>query len=232
MIVYYIMVEYFGKEIFLKLHELVTPLHTALVVVDVQNDFVIKDGKLACPEMVSNLKSLIDSARRVGVPVIYLQDTLLPRRFSDSAPYFRKYMRMMASDDPKQVKDEAVYGTWGHEIIEEIKPYPEETRIIKYRSDGFIGTGLDLILRSNQIKTTIMTGVVTGGCVKATVTSAANEYFVVIAEDCVWDESKERHENALLEMRRRYDVVKAQDIITIWNDEVHVESLNTSQKPN
>ena len=224
------MVEYFGKEILLKLDELVKPSHTALVVVDVQNDFVIREGKLACPEMVSSLKSLIDAARRVGVPVIYLQDTLLPRRFSDSAPYFRKYMRMMGSEDPKRVKDEAVYGTWGHEIIEEIKPFPEETRIIKYRSDGFIGTGLDLILRSNQIKTTIMTGVVTGGCVKATVTSAANEYFVVVVEDCVWDESKDRHDNALLEMRRRYDVVKAQDIIAIWRSEDHFESHDPSSK--
>jgi nicotinamidase-related amidase len=218
------MVEYFGKEIFLKLDELVKPLHTALVVVDVQNDFVIKDGKLACPEMVSSLKSLIDATRRVGVPVIYLQDTLLLRRFSDSAPYFRKYMRMIGSDDPKRVKDEAVYGTWGHEIIEEIKPFPEETRVIKYRSDGFIGTGLDLILRSNQIKTTIITGVVTGGCVKATATSAANEYFVVIVEDCVWDENKDRHDNTLLEMRRRYDVVKAQDIIAIWRSEDQLKS--------
>jgi nicotinamidase-related amidase len=218
------MVEYFGKEIFLKLDELVKPLHTALVVVDVQNDFVIKDGKLACPEMVSSLKSLIDATRRVGVPVIYLQDTLLPCRFSDSAPYFRKYMRMIGSDDPKRVKDEAVYGTWGHEIIEEIKPFPEETRVIKYRSDGFIGTGLDLILRSNQIKTTIITGVVTGGCVKATATSAANEYFVVIVEDCVWDENKDRHDNTLFEMRRRYDVVKAQDIIAIWRSEDQLKS--------
>ena len=143
------MIKYFNKEILRTIEELIDPKHAALVVVDVQNDFVMKDGVLQCPEMVSNLKNLIDSARKAGVMVVYLQDTLLPKRLSDSAPYFEKYMKYRNTDDPEDVKDEAIFGTWEWEIIDDIKPHFGEAQIVKYRSDGFIGTGLDLILRSN-----------------------------------------------------------------------------------
>lgn len=210
------MIEYCNKKILRTLEELVNPETTALVVVDVQNDFVMKDGKLACPEMVSKLKNLIQKARQVGVMVVYLQDTLLPRRLSDSAPYFEKYMKYMDTDIPENVPDEAVYGTWGWEIIDDIEPLFREARIVKYRSDGFVGTGLDLILRANYIKTIIATGVVTGGCVASTVRSAGNDYFVVVAEDCCWDTNDQRHEDTIQQFRKRYNVHPSEKIIKTW----------------
>jgi nicotinamidase-related amidase len=210
------MIEYYNKKILRTLEELVNPETTALVVVDVQNDFVMKDGELACPEMVSKLKNLIENARDVGMLVIYLQDTLLPRRGSDSAPYFEKYMKYIGTDNPEDVPDEAVYGTWGWEIIDEIEPLFEEARIVKYRSDGFVGTGLDLVLRANYIKTIIATGVVTGGCVSSTVRSAGNDYFVVVAEDCCWDTSEQRHEDSIQQFRKRYNVYLSEEIIKTW----------------
>jgi ureidoacrylate peracid hydrolase len=176
----------------------------------------MKDGKLACPGMVSKLKKLIENAREVGVMVVYLQDTLLPRRLSDSAPYFEKYMKYMDTDIPENVPDEAVYGTWGWEIIDEIEPLFGEARIVKYRSDGFVGTGLDVILRANYIKTIIATGVVTGGCVASTVRSAGNDYFVVVAEDCCWDTNDQRHEDAILQFGKRYNVHSSEEIIKTW----------------
>lgn len=215
------MIKYHGKEILTALEELVKPEHTALIVVDIQNDFCVlpleaarSERKLACPEMVSKTVNLIEHARQAEALVVYLQDTLLPRRMSDSAPYFKKYMRR--TGDPKKVKNKAIDRTWGHEIIEEIKPQPGEAMIIKYRSDGFVGTGLDLLLRSNQIKTTVFTGMVTGGCVAATARSAANEYFVVVAQDCCWSPKKEDHDAALSRMKGRYDVVPSEEIIQIW----------------
>lgn len=210
------MIEYYNKKILRTLEELVNPETAALVVVDVQNDFVMKEGKLACPEMVSKLKNLIQNARQVGVMVVYLQDTLLPRRLSDSAPYFEKYMKYMDTDIPENVPDEAVYGTWGWEIIDDIEPLSSEARIVKYRSDGFVGTGLDLILRANYIKTIIATGVVTGGCVASTVRSAGNDYFVVVAEDCCWDTNDQRHKDTIQQFRKRYNVHPSEKIIKTW----------------
>lgn len=54
------MIKYYNKEILRTLQELVKPEHTALVVIDVQNDFIMKNGKLACPKMIEQLKTLID----------------------------------------------------------------------------------------------------------------------------------------------------------------------------
>ena len=149
--------------------------------------------------------------------VIYLQDTLLPKRLSDSAPYFEKYMKYIETDDPEKVKDEAVFGTWGWKILDEIKPLIGEVQIVKYRSDGFIGTGLDLILRSNNVESAIFTGVVTGGCVASTVRSAGNHYFVVVAEDCCWDTDIERHDATILQFKKRYNVFTGEQIIQTWN---------------
>ena len=211
------MITYHNKNILRTIKELVNPKRAALVVVDVQNDFVMKDRELQCPTMVSRLKNLIEKAREAGVMVIYLQDTLLPKRLSDSAPYFEKYMKYIETDDPENVKDEAVFGTWGWKILDEIKPLIGEAQIVKYRSDGFIGTGLDLILRSNNVESAIFTGVVTGGCVASTVRSAGNHYFVVVAEDCCWDTDIERHDATILQFKKRYNVFTGEQIIQTWN---------------
>ena len=211
------MITYHNKNILRTIKELVNPKRAALVVVDVQNDFVMKDRELQCPTMVSRLKNLIEKARKVGVMVIYLQDTLLPKRLSDSAPYFEKYMKYIETDDPENVKDEAVFGTWGWKILDEIKPLIGEAQIVKYRSDGFIGTGLDLILRSNNVESAIFTGVVTGGCVASTVRSAGNHYFVVVAEDCCWDTDIERHDATILQFKKRYNVFTGEQINQTWN---------------
>ena len=211
------MITYHNKNILRTIKELVNPKRAALVVVDVQNDFVMKDLELQCPTMVSRLKILIEKAREAGVMVIYLQDTLLPKRLSDSAPYFEKYMKYIETDDPENVKDEAVFGTWGWKILDEIKPLIGEAQIVKYRSDGFIGTGLDLILRSNNVESAIFTGVVTGGCVASTVRSAGNHFFVVVAEDCCWDTDIERHDATILQFKKRYNVFTGEQIIQTWN---------------
>ncbi len=211
------MIKFHNKKILRTIKELVNPEYAALVVVDVQHDFVMKDGELQCPTMVDKLKNLIGNARKVGVMVIYLQDTLLPQRLSDSAPYFEKYMKYIDTDDPEKVKDEAIFGTWGWEIIDEVKPLPGEAQIVKYRSDGFIGTGLDLILRSNHVESAIFTGVVTGGCVASTVRSAGNHYFVVVAEDCCWDSDTERHDATIRQFKKRYNVYTAEQIIRTWS---------------
>lgn len=210
------MIEHFGKRIPTTLEELVRPEDTAVIVVDVQNDFCTKEGKLTCPEMVTKLRSLIEAARRAKVLVIYIEDTLLPRRMSDSAPWIRHYMIGMQTNDPRRVKESVLDGSWGQQVVDDIKPLPEDIIIKKFRSSSFLGTPLDLILRSNHIKTTVVTGVVTHGCVESTARDASNEYFVVVPEDCVWAGKPELHNACLTIMRNRYDVVKSEDILATW----------------
>ncbi|MGA3297923.1 MAG: isochorismatase family cysteine hydrolase [Candidatus Bathyarchaeia archaeon] len=206
----------FGKEIPTSLEDLVDPRKTALVIIDVQNDYAKENGRLLFPEMVASLKRVIDEARRIGVLVIYVQDTLLPGRFSDSPAWVRHYMIPARTDDPETIGTDALDGSKGHQVIDEIKPLSNELIIKKYRSSAFVGTSLDLLLRSNGIRNFIATGLVTQGCVESTCRDASNEYFVVVLQDCVESNRKELHEANLKVMECRYDVVTSRQVLDVW----------------
>jgi len=206
----------YGKEIPTSLEDLVDPKKSALIIIDVQNDYARENGKLLFPEMVNNLKKVIDEARRVGVLVIYIQDTLLLGRFSDSPAWVRHYMLGEKKNDPESISTDAIEGSMGHQIIDELKPLPTELVVKKYRSSAFVGTSLDLLLRSNSIRNFIATGLVTYGCVESTCRDASNEYFVVVLRDCVEAKRNDLHEANLKIMEHRYDLVNSRQVIDIW----------------
>jgi nicotinamidase-related amidase len=208
----------YGKEIPTSLEDLVDPEKSALIVIDVQNDYAKKDGKLIFPAMVENLRRVIDEARRIGVVIIYIQDTLLPGRLSDSPAWVRHYMLARKTNDPEMIAAEALEGSVGHRIIDEVEPLPHEVIVKKYRSSAFVGTGLDLLLRSNSIRNFIATGLVTYGCVESTCRDASNEYFVVVLKDCVEAARKDLHEACLKVMDSRYDLVTSRQVLDIWKN--------------
>ncbi|MCX7643358.1 MAG: cysteine hydrolase, partial [Armatimonadetes bacterium] len=86
----------------------VDPKTTALLIVDMQNDFVKEGGKLVVPtakETIPAIRKLSEFARKNGILVAYTQDTHLP-------------------DDPEFPiwGEHVLIGTWGWEIVEELKP--------------------------------------------------------------------------------------------------------------
>jgi nicotinamidase-related amidase len=208
----------YGKQIPTTLQDLVEPKATALIVVDVQYEFATRDGKLLFPEMVDNLRHVIEQARRVGVLVVYIQDTLLPGRFSDSPAWVRHYMAAEKTQDPHAISVEAVDGTPGHQIIDDVRPLAGELVIKKHRSSAFVGTPLDLLLRSNGIRNVIATGLVTYGCVESTCRDASNEYCVVVLSDCVGAAKRDLHEAALAIMAQRYDLVTSRQVLDVWSE--------------
>ncbi len=87
----------------------------------------------------------------------------------------------------------------------------------KYRSSGFWGTNLAMLLRSNGIKTVVVAGCTTEGCVESTARDAMfNDFYVVIAEDCVASDDKAQHEASMLLMRHRFDMAAGDEIQRIW----------------
>ena len=89
----------------------------------------------------------------------------------------------------------------------------------KYRSSGFWGTNLDLLLRSNGIESVIVTGCTTEGCVESTARDALfNDYYVVLPEDCLASDDRRQHEASLFLMRHRFDVVSSDDILSSWQE--------------
>src|SRR5947207_4354128 len=118
--------------------------------------------------------------------------------------------------------DSTIRGTWGHDLIAAIPCEEDDLIIEKRRLSAFTGTDLDLILRSRGVKTLVVAGVVTQGCVESTVREAANaDYYVAVAEDCVASTDAQAHANALTSMRTvlRYGeaVVSSDRVIAVWN---------------
>ncbi|BCU70455.1 cysteine hydrolase family protein [Stygiolobus caldivivus] len=146
------------------------PSKTALVIVDMQNDFVRREGKLYVPkaeETIPAIKKLIQKARESSTYIIYTQDWHM-------------------KDDPefKIWGEHALAGTWGAEIVDELRPEKDDFIIKKYRYDAFFETPLDYILRVKGIKNVIMTGTVANICVLHTAGSAALRWYnVVVAKD-------------------------------------------------
>ena len=144
----------------------VNPSKTALVIVDMQNDFVKEGGSLFVPdaeETIPNIQRLLSLARESGMKVVYSQDT-----HTDGDPEWEIWPEHCRKD------------TWGHEIIEDLAPRENELVIQKVRYDAFYGTHLDHFLRVWGVDTLIVCGTVASICVHYTAASAALRWYDVI----------------------------------------------------
>ena len=149
------------------------PRRTAVVVVDMQNDFVKPEGKLyvaAAQRAVEPIARLLERARAAGVFIIYTQD-------------------LHGEDDPEyRIWGEHVKaGTWGAEIVAELAPRPGDEVVQKPRYDAFYASRMEDVLHARpEIDTLVITGTVTNICVLHTAGSAALRWYkVVVPKDAV-----------------------------------------------
>lgn len=209
------------------LAELISPVHTAVVVVDVQNDFC-KEGGVAqkCgrdlspyPETIGNIERLVKEARKAGVLVVYTQNTTMPNHASDSAESIRDLINRWAGGHVEKIPDVTMEGTWGQQIVNEVTPADRDVVVKKNRSSAFIQTNMDLVLRNYGITTLVVTGFVTYGCVYATAKDGqCLDYFIVVPKDCVNGGRKDLHEHAMALMDSRFDVHPSDKILEVWRN--------------
>jgi nicotinamidase-related amidase len=126
-------------------------------------------------------------------------------------------MKRAKASDPSQLLKEKE-DPHGREIVEELKPEPKDIVFQKRRPDGFVGTDLDLILRSNGVRTILIGGVATEGGIEGTARTARNlGYDIVVLKDCVGSRNRELHELALKLMEQtHFDISTAGEIAEIW----------------
>ena len=144
----------------------VDPARSALVVVDMQNDFVKEGGSLLVPDAegtIPNIKGLLDLARENGIKVVFTQDT-----HNEGDPEWEIW--------PEHARE----GSWGWEIVEELTPLAGEAVVRKVRYDAFYGTALDHLLRTWGVETLIICGTVANICVHYTAASAALRWYEVV----------------------------------------------------
>jgi len=140
---------------------------TAIIVVDMQNDFVKEDGNLFVPDAqftIPNIKDLLQSGRKSDVKIVYTQDTQF-----EGDPEWEIW--------PKHAEKDS----WGWQIIDDLKPQKEELVCIKNRYDGFYETWLDHFLtRLWKIKNVVIVGTVANICVLHTAASAGLRWFNIV----------------------------------------------------
>lgn len=154
------------------------------------NDFVsgvFKSDRAA--KIIHNIKALLDHARKQKVPVIYATDAHLP----EIDPEFEVWGK------------HAEAGSWGAEIVDELKPKKGDFRVLKRKYSAFQGTDLDQLLRELEVDTVILCGVVTDICIQHTAADAFFKgYKIIVPKDCVEAVDASTQEAAIKFMRKAY----------------------------
>jgi nicotinamidase-related amidase len=209
------MFEIGAKQIAASLAEIVAPKHSALLIWDME--YAIGPNAFNYKDILANLKSLSARAREAGVPVFYSVQTGFDLMKEEAPVWVRVRMKRAKTSDPNQLLKEKE-DPHDREIVEELKPEPKDIVFQKRRPDGFVGTDLDLILRSNGVRTILIGGVATEGGIEGTARTARNlGYDIVVLKDCVGSRNRELHELALKLMEQtHFDISTAGEIAEIW----------------
>ncbi|MFC1995342.1 cysteine hydrolase family protein [Chloroflexota bacterium] len=206
----------------------VNPSHTALIVVDVQNDFCAEGGMMdregmdlsMTRAMVPRLVKFIDKARKVGLgAIIYIQNIYnAESNYYLSDVWLEQALRRRRGsyvDYPVCAKN-----SWNGDFYGGIKPLPNEVIVNKHRFSAFQDTDLDLILRSKGIRTLIMSGIATNVCVETTSrVGFMKDYYIVFLKDCTATYSVEFHNNTLKTIDAFFgQVVDSNEVVQCWKD--------------
>ena len=182
------------------------PETTALVVIDMQRDFLEAGGfgellgndvsRLA--RVVEPLAEVLSAARAAGMLVVHTREGHRPD-LSDCPPSKRARGKLeigIGSSGPKGRI--LVRGEEGHDIIDALSPRDGEVVIDKPGKGSFYATDLELVLRNHGVRSLIVTGVTTEVCVHTTVREANDRGFeCLVLEDCVGSYFPEFHRVAL-----------------------------------
>ena len=209
-----------GKAVFSDPGELLAADHTAIAVIDMQNDFCSPGGHFDkagkdladIQDMIPRLLRFLDEARRRGLPVFHVQQTTLPGGAADSAAWL--YLKTRRGGDP----DYTVDGTWGHDFVPGCEPLPGEPVVRKHRSSGFVNTTLPTLLGARGSATLVCTGVTTQGCVESTARDAVFfDFHAAVARDCVASTRRDLHEASLLVQSVRHEILSSDEILALWD---------------
>ncbi len=176
------------------------PDQTAVIVVDMQNDFGTSEGMFARAGVdISGIRAVIAptarvlvGARRAGIRIAYLKMAFQPD-LSDAglpqSPNWLTHQRMNVGQSviapngsPSRI---LIRDTWNTAIVDELAPQPGDLVMYKHRFSGFFGTDLDARLKDWGIRNLVFTGCTTSVCVESTLRDAMfRDYWCLLLEDC------------------------------------------------
>ncbi len=159
--------------------------HTALLIMDYQNEVVARFGA-ANPGLLERAASVLGAARSVGLPIIYVV-VRFRAGYPEISPRNPSFARIREAGTLRE-------GTPGAEIHPQVAPWPEDVIVVKRRVGAFSTTDLETVLRAQGLTTLILLGIATSGVVLSTVRWAADmDYNLIVVEDCCADSDEEVH---------------------------------------
>jgi nicotinamidase-related amidase len=176
---------------------------TALLLCDLQNDFIHPDGAYgragqgaaAIAAIPARVAPLAKAIRAKGGWVASTHFTLFTGKHGE--PFIDPHLKKMR---PFLKKGDFVMGSWGHQVVDELAP--SDLPVEKVGYDAFYATRLEWILRKVGIRRLLVSGIVTNGGVSSTVRGAhVREFQVTVLEDGCAAFSQELHDTAIAALR-------------------------------
>ena len=208
-----------------KLEQQIDPRHTALLVIDMQNDFVSGRGKFAAVGLdmkmiqaaVPVMNNVIEEARRAGVMIMWVNTT---HSLRDALPNYIVGNVARVSGRPLKESDFIVQeGSWGAEYYSGMTQRCEsDFECIKHTYCGFTNTKLDTYLKAKEIKTIVNIGATTNVCVRSTAMQGFFlGYYSVILSDAAASNDAFLHEATIRNFSTFIGyTAKSEEVIAIW----------------
>ena len=163
------------------------PASTALLLIDMQNDFLHPKGAYArggqaspaIAALPARLKPVADAVRQAGGWIVSTHFTLVPGK--GGAPLISPHLKKLR---PFLTKGDFAPGTFGHDLIDELKP--ADMMVEKVAFSAFYMSRLEFVLRKASIETLVFAGIVTNGGVASTLRDAHVRDFatVLLSDGC------------------------------------------------
>lgn len=211
------------------------PNETAVLVVDMQNDFAAPGGMFdraninitGVQSIVPNVRAVLDAARDAEILIVYLKMGFRPDLADagyPTSPTWLKHVPLDVGADviapdgkPSRI---LIRDCWNTDIVSELTPQPHDVVLYKMRYSGFFGTNLDDVLRGRGVERLIVMGATTSVCVESTVRDAMfRDYHCVVvsdatAEPIAADSPRSNHEASLLTLELLFaHVATASDVV-------------------
>jgi len=217
-----------GVKILNTMEELVDPQHSLLLVVDMQNAMISTEGictrtdksvdpdpdkhtvRTACGDQVKNIQKILKAARKAGLPVAYAKMIHQTKSgeilAAGSQRWWTRNMEWMHNIQE---------GTWDAQVVDELAPQEGDIVIEKTRGNIFYNTDFDDLLKERGIKSIILTGTATCGCVMMSANGAVEHgYYAVYVKDCL----DQQDDPVFKWLEKSMPMYGSEDIIAVWED--------------
>lgn len=183
------------------------PARTALLIADFYADMMGTLPHATDRNVIQNTVAVQKAARDAGLLVCYSATVFRPG-YVEISSRNKTFSQRKASGQPAVIDPLRL-------IHDAVKPSDDEVVVGKHRVNALYGTGLDVVLRANDVETLIILGYATSGVVLSTVRYAADlDYRLVVVEDCCADQQPDVHDFLIQRIfPRQADVVSSGDVV-------------------